>query len=86
MSCFASSAYFFRTTGAIFHPADDAVLTYLNDEGQSIEPKYYVPIVLFIAGSTLAEFLKRRMYGVCFMEATLCLPRLRSKNTIFVSR
>merc|ERR1719460_83658 len=48
----ASSRYIFtrlsKITRAIFHPSDDAVLTYLNDEGQSIEPKYYVPVIPMI--------------------------------------
>ena len=29
----------------IFRPEDDAILTYLNDDGTSIEPEYYVPII-----------------------------------------
>ena len=29
----------------IFHPDDDALLTYLDDDGVSIEPKYYLPII-----------------------------------------
>lgn len=32
-------------TRAIFHPADDALLTYLTDDGQAIEPEYYMPTV-----------------------------------------
>jgi DNA topoisomerase-2 len=27
-------------TRRLFHPADDHVLTYLNDDGQSIEPEW----------------------------------------------
>jgi DNA topoisomerase-2 len=30
---------------AIFHPDDDALLEYLDDDGQSIEPSFYVPII-----------------------------------------
>ncbi|KAJ8599343.1 hypothetical protein CTAYLR_005347 [Chrysophaeum taylorii] len=30
---------------AVFHPDDDAVLDYLDDDGQSIEPNYYVPVL-----------------------------------------
>jgi DNA topoisomerase II len=30
---------------AIFHPDDDDLLTYLNDDGVSIEPEYYVPVI-----------------------------------------
>ena len=30
---------------AIFHPADDALLTYLEDDGQAIEPVHYVPVI-----------------------------------------
>lgn len=29
----------------IFRPEDDAILTYLNDDGTPIEPEYYVPII-----------------------------------------
>lgn len=29
----------------IYHPSDDPLLTYLNDDGQSIEPEWYLPIV-----------------------------------------
>ena len=29
----------------IFRPEDDPILTYLNDDGSSIEPEYYVPII-----------------------------------------
>lgn len=29
----------------VFHPDDDAVLDYLDDDGQSIEPKFYVPVL-----------------------------------------
>jgi DNA topoisomerase-2 len=29
----------------IFHPDDDALLEYLDEDGQSIEPVYYVPII-----------------------------------------
>lgn len=30
---------------AIFHPDDDALLNYLNDDGASIEPDFYVPVI-----------------------------------------
>ena len=32
-------------TRCIFHPNDDPLLDYLDDDGQSIEPLYYVPII-----------------------------------------
>ena len=32
-------------TRAIFHPNDDPLLKYLDDDGQSIEPLFYVPII-----------------------------------------
>lgn len=45
----ASPRYVFtkleNVTRAIFHPDDDALLEYLEDDGQQIEPLYYVPIV-----------------------------------------
>lgn len=43
----ASARYIFtalpRITRAIFHPSDDNLLNYLNDDGQSIEPEWYMP-------------------------------------------
>ena len=53
----ASPRYIFtkleKITRAIFHPDDDALLTYLNDDGQSIEPEFYVPVIpmLLVNGS-----------------------------------
>jgi len=45
----ASARYIFTAlspvTRTLYHEADDAVLTYLEDEGQSIEPGYYLPII-----------------------------------------
>lgn len=32
-------------TRSIFHPHDDPILEYLEDDGQSIEPVHYVPII-----------------------------------------
>lgn len=32
-------------TRKIFHPDDDALLNYLDDDGMSIEPEYYMPIL-----------------------------------------
>jgi len=48
----ASSRYIYtrlnKGTRSIFHPSDDAVLKYLDDEGMSIEPEYYVPVLPMI--------------------------------------
>eukprot|EP00804_Cyclotella_cryptica_P008042 CCRYP_004548-RA/>CCRYP_004548-RA protein AED:0.12 eAED:0.22 QI:0/0.6/0/1/1/1/6/0/1916 len=45
----ASARYIFtrleKIARAIFHPDDDALLNYLNDDGLSIEPEYYVPVI-----------------------------------------
>lgn len=45
----ASARYIFTqlnpVTRTLYHEADDAVLTYLEEEGQSIEPNYYLPII-----------------------------------------
>lgn len=45
----ASARYIFtrlaKLARHIFHKDDDAILTYLNDDGQSIEPEWYVPIL-----------------------------------------
>jgi DNA topoisomerase-2 len=47
----ASERYIFTQlntlTRHIFPEADDAVLTYLNDDGTIVEPEYYVPIIPF---------------------------------------
>lgn len=32
-------------TRKLFPEADDSLLNYLNDDGQSIEPEWYVPII-----------------------------------------
>ena len=45
----ASARYIFTSlspvTRTLFPEADDAVLEYLEEEGQSIEPNYYLPII-----------------------------------------
>ena len=45
----ASARYIFTrlspVTRKIFHPDDDAILDYLDEEGQRIEPKFYIPII-----------------------------------------
>ncbi len=32
-------------TRAIFHPDDDKILDYLDDDGISVEPRYYLPVL-----------------------------------------
>ena len=45
----ASARYIFtrleKIARAIFHPDDDSLLNYLNDDGLSIEPEYYMPVI-----------------------------------------
>ena len=45
----ASARYIFTSLNpisrSIFHPNDDPILTYLEDDGDSIEPKWYIPII-----------------------------------------
>jgi len=45
----ASARYVFTTLSPIsreiFHPSDSHLLHYLDDDGQSIEPKWYVPVI-----------------------------------------
>ena len=47
----ASERYIFTMlnplTRSIFPEADDAVLSYINDDGTIVEPEYYVPIIPF---------------------------------------
>jgi len=48
----ASPRYIFtkleKITRTIFHPDDDALLNYLSDDGLSIEPEYYMPVIPMI--------------------------------------
>lgn len=48
----ASSRYVFTTlspiTREIFHPSDSQLLDYLDDDGQSIEPRWYMPVLPMI--------------------------------------
>ncbi len=48
----ASARYIFtrleKIARLIFHPDDDPLLDYLNDDGLSIEPLYYIPIIPLI--------------------------------------
>lgn len=45
----ASPRYIFTTlepiARTIFHPDDDELLNYLNDDGISVEPQFYVPVI-----------------------------------------
>jgi hypothetical protein len=45
----ASARYIFTRlqpiTRAIFHPDDDALLDYMDDDGQAIEPVHYLPVI-----------------------------------------
>jgi DNA topoisomerase-2 len=45
----ASARYIFtrleKIARAIFHPDDDPLLNYLNDDGLSIEPEYFMPVL-----------------------------------------
>lgn len=45
----ASARYIFThlpaITRTIFHPHDDPVLNYMVDDGDSVEPEWYVPVV-----------------------------------------
>jgi DNA topoisomerase-2 len=34
-----------KITRAIFHPDDDPLLSYLHEDGESIEPEFYLPII-----------------------------------------
>lgn len=48
----ASERYIFTClnsiTRCIFNEADDAILNYLEDDGDRIEPEYYVPVIPFV--------------------------------------
>ena len=51
----ASPRYIFTNLSplarAVFHPSDDPLLTYLNDDGQDIEPEWYLPVVPMVFNS-----------------------------------
>ena len=46
----ASERYIFtklnNITRSIFRKEDDDILTYLDDDGTSVEPNYYIPIII----------------------------------------
>lgn len=48
----ASARYIFTKlepiTRTIFHPDDDELLNYLQDDGSSVEPEFYVPVIPMI--------------------------------------
>ena len=48
----ASPRYIFtalqKAARAVFHPDDDQLLNYLDDDGLSIEPEYYMPVIPLI--------------------------------------
>lgn len=48
----ASPRYIFtalqKAARAVFHPDDDPLLNYLDDDGLSIEPEFYVPVIPLI--------------------------------------
>lgn len=48
----ASARYIFtkleNVTRTIFHPNDDALLNYLNDDGATIEPDFFIPVIPMI--------------------------------------
>ncbi|GES82237.1 DNA topoisomerase 2 isoform X2 [Rhizophagus clarus] len=44
-------------TRLIFHPQDDILLTYCNDDGQIVEPEWYLPIIsmILVNGTGVSE-------------------------------
>lgn len=48
----AAARYIFtdvpRINRAVFHPADDALLDYLTDDNDKIEPQWYMPVLPMI--------------------------------------
>lgn len=48
----AAARYIFtdipRINRAVFHPADDALLEYLTDDNDVIEPQWYMPVLPMI--------------------------------------
>jgi hypothetical protein len=66
----ASPRYIFtkieKITRAIFHPDDDELLTYLNDDGLSIEPEHFMPVIplVLVNGSDEIGTVKSRTLAV----------------------
>jgi hypothetical protein len=92
----ASPRYIFTNVAAItrtiFHPADDALLDYLNDDGQSIEPSWYMPILPMVlvngsdgigTGASLMSEVEERAYAeahrLVFVHAELQPGRHRQE-------
>lgn len=71
----ASARYIFtkleQITRMIFHPDDDELLNYLNDDGQSIEPVSYMPVIPMILVNGVSTF---SLYSVIllFIAHKLC--------------
>jgi hypothetical protein len=63
----ASARYIFThlspVTRHIFHADDDNVLTYLNDDGQDIEPEFYVPVIPTVLVRSSRRFSFRARAG-----------------------
>lgn len=76
----ASERYIFtqlhKITRLIYRPEDDAILKYLNDDGLSVEPIYYVPIIpmILVNGS--------KGIGTGFSTDIMCYNPLQIINSI----
>jgi len=57
----ASARYIFtrleKIARTVFHPDDDPLLNYLNDDGLSIEPDYYMPVIPMVGSLVHCPFI-----------------------------
>lgn len=85
----ASARYIFtrleEITRQLFHPNDDPLLAYLEEDGQRIEPDYYVPIIPTVLVSTTTANRpvprgKGLSVGVCVWRGWISCPGERQRR------
>lgn len=96
----ASPRYIFtslqKAARAIFHPDDDALLTYLEDDGRSIEPEYYMPVLPLILvngadgigtgwSSQVGRMTPQRLSACCLPSAHVMSDFLRCIGCMAIS-
>ena len=81
----ASERYIFTLlnplTRAIFPEADDAILTYLNDDGTMVEPEYYAPIIPFALVNGISGIGTGFSSTILSYEPTILVRYLRNVLT-----
>jgi len=81
----ASERYIFTQlnalTRSIFPEADDAILTYLNDDGTIVEPEFYVPILPFALMNGISGIGTGFSCNIPAFNPTQIVEYLRNKLT-----